>query len=77
MKLGQRFCEDCDGVTAETRDKHPSQRLCGFWPTTENIGFVDRTYHASAPFKRCRDINTDGCCPIFKHRPDGQMEMGT
>lgn len=77
MNLGQRFCSQCEGVTEETRDKHPSSRLCGFWPTTANFGFVDEKYHTSAPFRRCRDINADGCCPMWKRRRNEQMEMGT
>jgi hypothetical protein len=70
-----KFCEDCDYLHGSTRDKHPAGWLCARWPTTDNYGFLQKDTHADAPFRRCREINTDGCCPMFKRRPDGQMEM--
>lgn len=71
-----RYCDECEHESAATREKPPYQRLCMRWPTTRGYGFVSRDYwDQSAPWRRCVEINTDGCCPMWERRRDGQMEM--
>jgi hypothetical protein len=75
MKLGTRYCDSCEYQHGDYRDKHPSQRVCARWPTVSGFGFVDFNHHNDPPFRRCREINVDGCCPMFKEERGKQMEI--
>lgn len=75
--LQPRYCEDCDYKSEPFKDAPPKSWLCTKFRRREGFGFVSRTFwDDKAPFKFCREINTDGSCPLWTPARDEQMEIG-
>ena len=64
---GPVFCQDCDNVHADTRDKPPWQWLCTKHPYSGRWGFVTRDHWDDnwPPYKKCYNVNQFGDCEDF------------
>lgn len=68
-------CENCDGVTAESRKGHPARWTCIHFPRLEGFSPVaPRAWVDAEPYMKCSGIN-GGHCPMYRPRRDGQKEM--
>lgn len=65
------YCEDCIHVHEK---KGPTfSWLCMRFPCPNSDGFVSKEkWDNDPPYRRCRDINKHGACPLFE--PGGTEE---
>lgn len=66
------FCDECDGVTLETRKRSPSQWSCIFFPRLDGGSFIaQRAWAEHEPHMRCININ-GGRCPCWTPRREAE-----